>query len=120
MSGHDFTLLHRTRCAQGLSCLLPSKKSTSRVEATYHSTCGGSNTAVERALRKLAKQLGVKLQDFKIASLTATQSPRPWTSVIKCVAIQDNNRSLRCSLPLNQSYLLGSPLLLFLLGLMPE
>jgi hypothetical protein len=33
------------------------KKSTSRAEATYHSTCGGSNAAVERALRKLAKQL---------------------------------------------------------------
>ena len=41
-------------------------KSNSRSEATYHGTCGGSNAAVERALRKLAKQLGVKLQDLNI------------------------------------------------------
>jgi hypothetical protein len=45
---------------------------------------------------------------INIASLTATQSPRPWTSAISSVAIRDNNRSLRCSLPLNQSYLWGS------------
>mgnify|MGYP000553402381 CR=1 FL=1 len=44
---------------------------------------------------------------IKIASLTATQSPRPWASVFRCVAIGDNNRSLRCSLPLNQSYLVS-------------
>ena len=40
---------------------IASIKSGSRSEAIYHSTCGGSNAAVERALRKLAKQLGVKL-----------------------------------------------------------
>ncbi len=38
----------------------------SRQQATYHGTCGGSNLAVERALGKLAKQLGVKLQDLSI------------------------------------------------------
>ena len=42
---------------------IASIKSGSRSEAIYHSTCGGSNAAVERALRKLAKQLGVKLQE---------------------------------------------------------
>ena len=41
-------------------------KSGSRSEAIYHSTCGGSNIAVERALRKLAKQLGVTLQDLQV------------------------------------------------------
>jgi len=41
-------------------------KSNSRGDAIYHGTCGGSNPAVERALRKLAKQLGVKLQDLSI------------------------------------------------------
>ena len=41
-------------------------KSNSRGEAIYHGTCGGSNTAVERALRKLAKQLGVTLQNLNI------------------------------------------------------
>jgi len=40
--------------------------SLSRSEATYHGTCGGSNQSVERALRKLAKQLTVKLQDLKV------------------------------------------------------
>ena len=65
MSHHERTLLHRTRRAQGHSCIA-SIKSISRAEATYHSTCGGSNAAVERALRKLAKQLGVKLQDLKV------------------------------------------------------
>jgi len=34
--------------------------SNSRSEAIYQGTCGGSNLAVERALRKLAKQLKVK------------------------------------------------------------
>ena len=41
-------------------------KSNSRGDAIYHGTCGGSNPAVERALRKLAKQLGVKLQELSI------------------------------------------------------
>ena len=45
---------------------IASIKSGSRSEAIYHSTCGGSNAAVERALRKLAKQLGVKLQELKV------------------------------------------------------
>lgn len=38
----------------------------SRAQATYHGECGGSNPAVEVALRKLAKKLGQKLQDLKI------------------------------------------------------
>lgn len=38
----------------------------SRQEATYYGTCGGSNLAVERALRALAKKLGVKLQELKV------------------------------------------------------
>lgn len=38
----------------------------SRKNATYHGTCGGSNLAAERALRALAKKLGVKLQDLKV------------------------------------------------------
>ena len=38
----------------------------SRREATFHGTCGGSNLAAERALRILAKKLGVKFQDFKV------------------------------------------------------
>lgn len=41
-------------------------KANSRGNATYQGTCGGSNAAVERALRKLAKQLGVKLQELSI------------------------------------------------------
>lgn len=41
-------------------------KSNSRGEAIVHGTCAGSNKAVEAALRKLAKKLGVKLQDLKI------------------------------------------------------
>lgn len=41
-------------------------QSQSRGEAIYHGTCGGSNASVERALRKLAKQLGVKLQELKV------------------------------------------------------
>lgn len=40
--------------------------SRSRSEAIYYGTCGGSNLAVERALRKLAKQLGVRLQDLEV------------------------------------------------------
>ena len=40
--------------------------SGSRAEAKYHGTCGGSNLAAERALRKLSKELGIKLQDLKI------------------------------------------------------
>jgi len=40
--------------------------SRSRSEATYYKTCAGSNPACERALRKLAKELGVKLQDLKV------------------------------------------------------
>ena len=41
-------------------------KLNSRSEAIYHGTCGGSNPAVEKALRKLAKQLKVKFQDLNI------------------------------------------------------
>jgi transposase len=41
-------------------------KSGSRGDATYHGTCGGSNPAVERALGKLAKQLGVKVKELSI------------------------------------------------------
>ena len=41
-------------------------ESTSREEATFHGTCGGSNLAVEKSLRKLAKQLDVKFQDLKV------------------------------------------------------
>ena len=38
----------------------------SRKEATYFGTSGGTNTAVERSLRLLAKKLEVKIQDFKV------------------------------------------------------
>lgn len=38
----------------------------SRKEPTFHGTCGGTNLACERALRMLAKKLGVKLQDLKV------------------------------------------------------
>ena len=38
----------------------------SREDATLHGECGGSNLAVERALRKVAKKLGVKLQDLHV------------------------------------------------------
>lgn len=38
----------------------------SRKPASYFGECGGSNLAAERALRKLAKKHGVKLQDLKI------------------------------------------------------
>jgi len=40
--------------------------SGSRNDATYYFECGGSNLAVERSLRKLAKQLGIKTQDLKV------------------------------------------------------
>ena len=40
--------------------------SGSRNDATYYGECGGSNLAVERSLRKIAKQFGVKLQDLKV------------------------------------------------------
>ncbi len=39
---------------------------TSRREAIYYKTCGGSNLAVEGALRKLAKKLGVGFKDLKV------------------------------------------------------
>ena len=38
----------------------------SRADATYHGSCGGTNLAAERALRKLAEKLGVTLQDLKV------------------------------------------------------
>lgn len=38
----------------------------SRKSPTYHGECGGSNLAAERALRALAKKLGVKLRDLKV------------------------------------------------------
>lgn len=38
----------------------------SRQEAAFHRTCGGSNLAIERALRTLAKKLGVKLEDLNV------------------------------------------------------
>ena len=38
----------------------------SRKNAIYHKECGGSNPAAEAALRKLAAELDVKLQDLKI------------------------------------------------------
>ena len=40
--------------------------SDSREDAIFHGTCGGSNPAAERALRKLAKELGLKLQDLSV------------------------------------------------------
>jgi transposase len=38
----------------------------SRSAATYHGQCGGSNLAAERALRALAKKLGVGFKDLKV------------------------------------------------------
>ena len=38
----------------------------SRKDPTYHGSCGGSNLALENALRKLAKKLDVKFQDLKV------------------------------------------------------
>lgn len=40
--------------------------SNSRQNPKYHATCGGSNLAVERALRRLAKALEVKLQELQV------------------------------------------------------
>lgn len=40
--------------------------SRSRSEATFYKTCAGSNPSCERALRKLAKELNLKLQDLKV------------------------------------------------------
>jgi len=45
---------------------IASIKSNSRGDAIFYGTCRGSNKAVEAALRKLAKQLGVKFQELKI------------------------------------------------------
>jgi len=38
----------------------------SRKEPIYHGECGGSNPAIEKKLRKLAKSLGQKIQDLKV------------------------------------------------------
>jgi transposase len=38
----------------------------SRREPTYHGQCGGSNLAAERALRALAKKLGVAFKELKV------------------------------------------------------
>ena len=38
----------------------------SRREATYHGQCGGSNLSAERALRDLARKLGVGFKDLKV------------------------------------------------------
>ena len=40
--------------------------SRSRSEATFYKTCAGNNPSCERALRKLAKELNLKLQDLKV------------------------------------------------------
>jgi len=40
--------------------------SGSRKDAIYYGECGGSNPSVVRALRRLAKKLGVELQDLKV------------------------------------------------------
>lgn len=40
--------------------------STSRGKPTYYRECGGSNRAVERTLKALAKELGVKFTDIKV------------------------------------------------------
>jgi len=40
--------------------------SGSRSEAIYYGTCGSSNLTVERKLRKLAKELGVKFQELHV------------------------------------------------------
>lgn len=41
-------------------------KEGSRKEPTYHSTCGGSNPAAERALRSLARKLKVAFKDLRV------------------------------------------------------
>jgi len=38
----------------------------SRSKAAYHGECGGSNLAIEGALRKLAKKLGTKFKELKV------------------------------------------------------
>ena len=38
----------------------------SRKEPTYHGSCGGSNLSAERALRTLAKKLGVEFKELKV------------------------------------------------------
>ena len=40
--------------------------SSSRSEPKFYGSCGGTNLTTERKLRKLAKELGVKLQDLKV------------------------------------------------------
>lgn len=40
--------------------------SSSRAQAHYFGQCGGSNRSCENTLRKLAKQLGLKLQDLHV------------------------------------------------------
>lgn len=41
-------------------------KASSRGKATYYGQCGGSNRAVERNLKRLAKELGVAFTDLKV------------------------------------------------------
>lgn len=53
----------------------------SRREAAFHGTCGGSNLAIERALRALAKKLNAKHPMEESCSTTlsaAPNSPPPW------------------------------------------
>ena len=38
----------------------------SRIKPTFYKTCSGSNLSCERNLRKLAKELGLKIQDLKV------------------------------------------------------
>lgn len=40
--------------------------SGARSEASYYGECGGSNHSVENSLRKLAKRIGVELQELKV------------------------------------------------------
>ena len=40
--------------------------SGTRDEPVYYGKCGGSNLSAERALRRLAAKLGVKLQDLRV------------------------------------------------------
>ena len=105
MSHHERTIPHRTRRAQGHSCHCINKINfTRRGDLSQHLWCEqcSSGKSLTQACKTAKAEHGIK-----IASLTATQSPRPWASVFRCVAIGDNNRSLRCSLPLNQSYLVS-------------
>ncbi|MBK1790207.1 IS110 family transposase [Persicirhabdus sediminis] len=48
------------------SVAIASIKEGERGEANYFGSCGGSNLAVERALRKLAKQLGVDVKELDV------------------------------------------------------